>query len=310
MSDRFNSLNAWLKRRYGEKVYKVSLHAGFTCPNRDGAKARGGCTFCSIEALEPFGYQRRQTIGEQLGAGMEYIRERHGAHKFIAYYQDYTTTYGTAEALREIYRPPLEEESVVGLALATRPDCLGADVLDLLDEMHARKDLWIELGLQIADDSILDAVNRAHTVDDFVRATRALQSRGIPVCAHVIIGLPGATRDTEIRTARLLADLGVWGVKLHALHVMKNTPLADQYAAGDFEVMTLDEHVERVVDFIEHLPETTLIHRVTGEAPRRLTIAPDWTVNKLAVYNAVVNGFRDRDTRQGARHHRALALAR
>ncbi len=222
---------------------------------------------------------------------MIYISKRHGAHRFIAFYHDYSTTYGEVSQLEQLYRPALAAPEVVGLAVSTRPDCLPPEVLDLLQRTAAVKDLWVEIGLQIADDSILAELNRCHTVADFTDAVAACGDRQLPVCVHVILGLPGVTAKTEARTADLLAELGVWGVKVHAFHVLAGTKMARRYRRGELTLLSRAEYSERVVAFVRRLRPGTVIHRLTAEAPRRLTVAPLWTVNKLAVFDAVMAAF-------------------
>lgn len=296
---RFLRLSTYLHRRYGERIYKISLRGGFTCPNRDGRLGIRGCEFCAGEALEPTGHISGRSIEEQLACGMDYVRRRHGAQRFIAYFQDYTATYAPSQRLDAIYRPALEEAEVVGLAIGTRPDCLDAAVLALLETLSAKKDLWIELGLQLADDGRLESMGRGHDVRAFERGVRALGARGIPVCVHVIIGYPGATREEELRTAELLRELGVWGVKLHAFHVLKGTPLAARLADGELTLLTREQHSERVARFLEELPSTMVVHRVTAEAPRRLTLAPSWTINKMQAFDAVLDHLVAVDSWQG-----------
>jgi radical SAM protein (TIGR01212 family) len=294
-----NRLSRYLIERFGERVYKVSLHGGFSCPNRDGSVGWGGCSFCSAPAWEPAGFDMSQTIATQLEEGMAYVAKRHRARRFIAYFQDYSATYRPAAQLARVYQPALDRPEVVGLALSTRPDCLGPDVLALLEDTGRQKPLWVELGLQIADDRALTALNRGHSVADFVAAVDDCHSRDIPVCAHVIVGLPGVSQECELDTARLLADLSVWGVKLHAFHVLRDTAMAGKYRRGGLRLLTLGEHVARVVAFLEQLPPTTVVHRVTAEAPRQLTLAPCWIANKMAAYDAVLAGFHERQTWQG-----------
>jgi radical SAM protein (TIGR01212 family) len=295
----FRRLSGFLRDRYGQRVFKVSLHGGFSCPNRDGSLAEGGCTFCLGEALHPVGFSPGQPVEEQLSAGMAYIRRRHRARRFVAYYQDYSATHAPVEELAEMYRPALQEDRVVALAVSTRPDCLPGPTLDLLERTAECKDLWLELGLQIADDAVLARLNRWHTVADVEAAVDRSSRRGLPVCVHVIIGLPGVTRQIERHTADLLVRLGVWGVKLHAFHVLRGTVMERMYRAGEVRVLGVDEHADRVVDFVERLPPETVIHRVTAEAPRRLTVAPEWTINKLAAHNRVLRRFGERGTWQG-----------
>jgi hypothetical protein len=298
-SERFHRLSRALVERFGEKVHKVSLRGGFTCPNRDGTLGSGGCAFCAGDALAPVGWQPGQTIAEQLDAGIAYIRARHGARRFIAYFQDYSATYAPADRLAAIYAPALDRPGVVGLAVGTRPDCLPAATVDLLAGIARQRLVWVELGLQLASDAILDRLNRGHTTADFVRAVTTLRASGLDVCAHVILGLPDATPEDELRTADLLAGLGIQGIKLHAFHVLVGTPLAEALQRGELTLQSREAHADRVVSFLERLPAEVVVHRVTGEAPPRLTLAPAWTVNKLAAFDAVVAAFVARDTWQG-----------
>jgi uncharacterized protein len=296
---RYRKLSTWLRERYGEKVYKFVLRGEFTCPNRDGTVGRGGCTFCSLAALEPAGYDPADDIARQVAWGMSYVRRRHGARKFIAYFQDYSATYADPEVLRRTYEPAIAPPEVVQLAIGTRPDCLPEPVLDLLAELAQRTDVTLDLGLQVASDDVLKSLNRCHTVEDYARAVRACHDRGLPVCAHVILGLPGAGLDHERRTADLLADLGVWSVKVHALHVIRGTVLGKRYEAGEFQVISQAEYNDRAVDFLERLPAETVSARLTGAAPRELTLAPEWTINKLAAEQAVLARLEARQTWQG-----------
>lgn len=300
MTARLRKLSAWIQERYGERVYKVSLRGGFTCPNRDGTRSKGGCSFCAGDQFTPTGYREHMDVATQLEHGLDYLRRRHGAERAIAFFHDYSATYGAPAHLREVYEPALAHAAVVGLALSTRPDCLPPEVMDLLEATARRKDLWVELGLQVADDDLLAAVGRCHTVEQFARAVRDCTARGLPTCAHVIIGLPGATAEHERRTAALLGELGVWGVKIHAFHVIRQTPMAVAHALGKAPVLNLPEYVNRVVAFLERLPPEMVIHRLTGESSRALTVAPDWSVSKMVVYDAILAALQQRDTRQGA----------
>lgn len=297
--DRYRRLSPWLKARYGQKVYKVSLRGDFTCPNRDGVRGRGGCTFCSLEALEPSGYDPTADVTRQLETQIRHVRARHKAERYLAYFQDYTATYGDPERLRRFYEPAIAPPEVVGLAVGTRPDCVPGPVLDLLGELAGRTDVYVELGIQVASDAVLDAVNRCHTVAEFADAVRRCQARGLRVCAHAILGLPGATPADELRTADLLSDLGVWGAKVHSLHVIRGTPMGKDYLAGGFRTISQAAYVDRAVAFLERLDPAIVVHRLTGEAPRDLTLAPAWTLNKLAVLNAIDATLRARATWQG-----------
>jgi len=229
-------LSSYLRQRHGERVQKVSLHCGFTCPNRDGTLGTEGCTFCDGRALEPAGYRDGRSVAEQLEHGIAYVARRYGVRRFIAYFQDYSATYGPVDRLEALYCSALGRPEVVGMAISTRPDCLQPDALDLLERIAGQTDVWLEVGLQIADDRLLESLRRGHSVACFVEAVEALHRRRLKVCAHVIVGLPGATREAERRTGRLLASLGVWGVKVHAFHVLHDTEMARRYLSGGLEL--------------------------------------------------------------------------
>jgi radical SAM protein (TIGR01212 family) len=296
---RYRKFNTHLRRVVGTKVYRVGLCGGFSCPNRDGRKGVGGCSFCNPASSEPLGYLPGMPVIEQLERGTAYIRERHGAEKFIAYFSDYTATYTEPRQLEAICREAIAYPDVVGLTLSTRPDCLSREILELLEQLRAETMLWIELGLQSAHDRSLERIGRHHTVAASREAIAQLRRRGIPVCGHVILGLPGETLDEMLATARFLAETGVDGVKIHNLHVVEGTPLAEEYRRGEYRPMELEEYVDAVIRFLERLPPRMIIQRVTGEAPRRLTVAPAWSVNKLAVFNAIERELERRDGWQG-----------
>ncbi len=301
---RYRKFNTFLRETFGRKVYKVGLRGGFDCPNRDGSKGVGGCIFCNQDSSEPLGYVAGMSLERQLAEGCEYIRERHGVDAFIAYFSDYSTTYDSVRELEHRYRVALSYTGVVGLALSTRPDCLSTRTLDMLARIARDSFLWVELGVQSADDDSLVRINRCHTVEDSRRAIGELRARGIPVSAHVILGLPGESTEDMLRTADFLEETGVDGVKIHNLHVLENTRLAEMYRNGEYETMELEEYAALAVAFLERLPPTVIVQRLSGEAPRRFTVAPAWSVNKLAVFNAVERALERRDTWQGrARGH-------
>jgi radical SAM protein (TIGR01212 family) len=299
VAQRYRKFNRHLRQLFGGKVYRVGLCGGFTCPNRDGRKGLGGCTFCNPASNQPLGYVPGMSISEQLVQGIEYVRGRHGAQKFIAYFSDYTTTYAEPRLLASICRQAIDHPDVVGLTLSTRPDCLSGEVLDLLESLRDETMLWIELGLQSAHDRSLQRTCRHHTVSDSRRAISRLQRRGISVCGHVILGLPGESQAEMLATADFLSETGVDGAKIHGLHVIAQTPLAEEYRRGDYVPLEQVQYVDAVVRFLERLPPRVVIQRLTGEAPRRLTVAPVWSVNKLAVFNAIVSALESRDTWQG-----------
>jgi radical SAM protein (TIGR01212 family) len=298
-AQRYRKLNTFLRGVFGEKVYRIGLWAGFTCPNRDGTKGVGGCVFCNPASSEPLGHVPGTPISQQVASGAEYIRGRHGAGKFIAFFSDYTTTYADVKRLEALYRQALGHPGVVGLALSTRPDCLSRELLDLLETIARETFLWVELGVQSAHDRSLELINRCHTVVDSRRAIARLRARDIAVSGHVILGLPGETPEDMLETARFLAETGVHGVKIHNLHVVEGTRLADLYRRGEHVPLALPEYVDLLVRFLEHLPPKVILQRLSGEAPRRLTVAPAWSVNKLAVFNAIERELERRDAWQG-----------
>jgi radical SAM protein (TIGR01212 family) len=283
----YRNLNSFLRGLFGEKVYKVGLYGGFTCPNRDGTVGTDGCTFCNPASSRPRCYSPGMTIGEQLETGCRYIGKRYGANLYMAYFQDYTTTWGDPDRLREIYRSALAHPGVVGLALCTRPDCLGDPVLDLLEEIKEETFLWVEVGVQTSSDRLLRAMNRCHTMKDTEEAFRRLNSRAIYSSAHVILGYPGETETDRLETARFVSGSGALGVKIQNLHVVRNTGLAHACALGMFEPISFDGYVDAVIRFLENTSPGVVVQRLTGEAPGELTISPGWSVNKMAVLNRI-----------------------
>ncbi len=296
--ERYRSINTFLKEKFGERVYKISLGASFTCPNRDGTKSRGGCLFCNPESNHP-GRSIETPIAEQLENGVKEVLRRHHATKFIAYLQHYSNTYGDAAKLRRVYSEAVSHKDVVGLAVSTRPDCLDDVALEALKEINKKTFLWVELGLQTSNDATLRFLERHHTSCEFVEAARKLREAGIMTCAHIILGLPHETRNDVFKTVALLNDEKIDGVKIHNLHVLKNTPLEKLYNDGAFQVLGLDEYAALVVDCLERFSPQMLIHRFNSHSPRALTVAPAWSVNKLATLNAVHAELARRDTFQG-----------
>src|SRR3990167_9676372 len=283
MTKRYISLSDFLKNKFGCKVFKVSLNAGFTCPNRDGTKGTGGCIYCKPESLLPLDYNPGIGIKEQLHHGIEYIRKRHKAEKFISYFQINTNTYAPVSELERIYRQGIDHPDVVGMAVSTRPDCLDNRILDLLKRLSKEKFLWLELGLQSSHNKTLKLINRCHTVEDFTDAVKRANNRNIPVCAHVILGLPGETKEAMIDTARFLSGLEIWGIKLHHTHIPRPDKLEEMYKKRGFRVLGLDEYADLVVKFLQEIPEDIIIHRLCGDTSRRFLVAPDWSVNKFVI---------------------------
>ena len=297
---RYNAFSEELKRTFGCRVHRISVDAGFTCPNRDGTVGTGGCIFCGAAGSGSFGISRGAPVAMQIEEGKEVMVRKYKAREFIAYFQSYTTTYGPVEQLRALYDEALCVTDVVGLIVGTRPDCLSPEALDLLAEYARKTYFWLELGLQSALDRTLQLLNRGHDFAAFEKAVHDCRERGIRVCAHVILGLPGETRDDMLATARILNELGVEGVKIHLLHVMRGTRLAEMYQEGDVRLLDRDGYVGLVCDFLERLAPEISIQRLTGDGGRDL-IAPLWSLAKFEVLNAIDVELERRGTRQGSK---------
>jgi len=299
LSDRVNTFGQYLLKRYGQRVHKLALNAGFTCPNRDGTKGHGGCSFCNNVSFGP-NAKRSPQIDPQLEAGRGVLAKRTGARRFMAYFQTYTNTYDEVEVLRSRYDDALSHTDVIGLSVGTRPDCVPEAVLDLLASYRAKgKEVWLELGLQSADDTTLAKVNRGHGFADYRTAVMAAHRRGIPVCTHFIIGLPGEGREAALRTLDRVLELGVEGLKLHPLHVVRHTRLAIEWQRGDYEPLTLAEYINICADLIERTPPSVIFHRLTGTASKDILLAPDWCSGKWAALNGIEAELHRRGTRQG-----------
>lgn len=296
---RFHTWNYEMHEQFQDKVFKVMLDAGFTCPNRDGSIAKGGCTFCSARGSGDFAGRRRDDLVTQFNT----IRDRQHLKwpnaKYIGYFQAYTNTYAPVEELREYYEVILQQPGVVGLSVATRPDCLPDDVLDYLEELNERTYLWLEMGLQTVHESTSELINRAHDTKCYLEAVEKLRKRNIRVCAHIIYGLPQESHEMMLDTGRAVSQMDVQGIKIHLLHLMRKTPMVKQYEAGLLRFLEQDEYVKLIVDTLEFLPPEMIVHRLTGDAPRDLLIGPTWSLNKWEVLNAIDAELKSRDTWQG-----------
>lgn len=296
---RFHTWNYELRNTFGTKVFKVMLDAGFTCPNRDGTIATGGCTFCSSRGSGDFAGKRRDDLVTQFNQ----IRDRQHIKwpdaKYMGYFQAYTNTYAPVNELRELYEVILEQPGVVGLSIATRPDCLPDDVIEYLAELNERTYLWLELGLQTIHEETSDLINRAHDTACFVNAVERLRRHNIRTCAHIIYGLPGETHEMMMETGRAVAAMDVQGIKIHLLHLMRKTPMVKQWEAGLLRFLEMDEYIKLVVDTLEILPPEMIVHRVTGDAPRELLIGPMWSQNKWEVLNGIDRELLVRNSWQG-----------
>ncbi len=301
LSTYIHSFGQMMLARFGERVHKIAIDAGFDCPNRDGSKGRGGCTFCNNNSFSPNGRQP-PPIDRQITAGRKVIVKRTGARKYIAYFQAYTNTYADIDELKTKYDQALAQPDVIGLSIGTRPDCVPDRVLDLLADYRDRGYVvWLELGLQSAFDSTLARVNRGHGFSEYQRATHAAHRRGLPVCTHLIIGLPGETAiHVQLSLERVIKE-GVEGLKLHPLHVVKGTRLANSWRQGEYRPLLLEEYIRTVADLIERTPPEVVFHRLTGTASTKVLLAPAWCAHKWIVLNGIVDELARRGTRQGWR---------
>ncbi|MHB8069496.1 MAG: TIGR01212 family radical SAM protein [Desulfobaccales bacterium] len=294
-------LNRYLRRLYGERVQKITLDAGLTCPNRDGRLGREGCLYCNPRGSGTGAWSRGLGIGRQMEEGLARLRQRYGAKKFIAYFQSFTNTYASVEHLRDLYLEALAFPGVVGLSIGTRPDCLSDAVLDLLAELKRDYLVWLELGLQSAHDATLLRINRGHDTACFTAAVTQAAARGLEVVAHVILGLPGEDSPQMAATAAYLAGLPIRGVKIHLLYVTRDSALASLYREGAYRPLTAAAYVSAVVDFIELLPTHLVIHRLTGDPHPGELLAPEWCLDKSRVLSLIKDEFARRGSRQGAR---------
>lgn len=296
---RFHTWNYEMRSQFQDKVFKVMLDAGFTCPNRDGTIAKGGCTFCSARGSGDFAGSRRDDLVTQFNT----IRDRQHLKwpnaKYIGYFQAYTNTYAPVEVLREYYEVILKQPGVVGLSIATRPDCLPDDVIEYLAELNERTYLWVEMGLQTIHDSTSELINRAHDTECYLRAVEKLRKHNIRVCTHIIYGLPQEDHEMMLATGKAVSKMDVQGIKIHLLHLMRKTPMVKQYEAGLLRFLERDEYVNLIVDTLEFLPPEMIIHRLTGDAPRELLIGPMWSLDKWPVLNGIDAELKRRDTWQG-----------
>ncbi len=296
---RYHTWNYYLRKKFGGKVFKVSLNGGFTCPNIDGTRGCGGCTYCSSLGSGDFAGDPKMDIIGQFHEVKKSLHKKWPEAKYIAYFQANTNTYDTVENLKKRFEPVLAEENVVGLSIATRADCLPDDVVEYLADLNDRTSLIVELGLQSIFDKTGERINRCHTYDEFLVGYQKLKAKGIDVCVHLIIGLPGETPEMMVESAKTVAALKPHSIKLHLLHVLKDTAIEKEYLAGEFDVLSRDEYVKIIVDILEILPEDIVLQRLTGDGGKESLVAPLWSLKKFVVLNEIDKEMVRRNCYQG-----------
>ena len=295
----YHSLDYMLRERFHEKVYKVTLNAGMTCPNRDGTLGRRGCIFCSEGGSGDFAADSHLSITEQIDSQIRLLQSKRPIKKYIAYFQAYTNTYAPGPYLEKVFVQALSHPQIVGISIGTRPDCLGPDVLNLLNSLNQKKPVWVELGLQTMHEKTAEYIRRGYPLACFEEAAAALRKMRIEVVVHTILGLPGETREDVLRTMDYLNTQDIQGIKLQLLHILKGTDLATDYYAGKFKAMEQDEYLDLLIECLEHLDPSIVIHRMTGDGPKDLLIAPLWTSRKREVLNRLHHTMKERQSFQG-----------
>lgn len=303
MDKRYNTLNNELKKEFGGKVMKLSLDGGFTCPNRDGTIGSKGCIFCSEEGSGEFAGSRFVSIKEQVEQQKELLSRKWKADKYIVYFQNFTNTYESIDRLKELYYEAINIEGVVGLAIATRPDCLDEDVLDLLSELNKKTYLWVELGLQTIHEKSSNFIRRGYPLPIYDEAIENLNLRNIKTVTHIIIGLPNETNEDILNTVQYVASTNTWGVKLHSLYIQRDTDLYDYYINNPFTIRSREEYINIVINSLELLPKNMIIHRLTGDGKRELLHEPKWSLDKLKVLTDIDKELKTRSSHQGQKNN-------
>ncbi len=299
MNSRYYDFNTYLRGRFGCRVQKITVDAGMTCPNRDGTLSVGGCIYCNARGSGTGAHEQGLSIARQIAGGKARLGKKYKARKFIAYFQAFSNTYAPVPVLKAIYEEALADEAVVGLSIGTRPDCVNEEILDLLEAYARNRLVWVEYGLQSAHDETLHKINRGHDFRAFADAVSATRSRGIPVCAHVILGLPGETEQHMMQTADALSDLGIDGLKLHLLYVVRGTVLEKWYQEGRFACMSRSQYVDAVCEFLARTPENVVIQRLTGDPHPQELVAPQWCLDKTETLHLIQKTLAERRSAAG-----------
>lgn len=298
----YYSLNKYLKSTFGEKVYKISLSCGMTCPNRDGTLSTKGCIFCSKGGSGEFSADKMLTVTEQIEQAKLRIKAKTDCKRFIAYFQPFTNTYGDIAYLRKIFYEAIQNPDVAVLSIATRPDCLGKDVLSLIDELNIIKPVWIELGLQTIHKKTADYIRRCYELEVYDEAVKNLKEIGVTVVTHIILGLPLETKEMMLESVKYAGERSD-GLKLQLLHVLKDTDLLNDYKKGLFNTLSMEEYIDILCACIEILPKNVVVHRLTGDGDKNLLVAPQWSADKKRVLNSINKAFKERDIVQGSKYN-------
>jgi len=298
---RYYDLKSFWRNRFGSRVYKLQIDAGFTCPNRDGTASTGGCIYCDGRGSRLRQAGPLPSVSEQIRRGKEYYKTHRNAGKFIAYFQTFTNTYGPIEKLRALYDEALGADDIVGLSVGTRPDCVPDDVIDLFQDYAKHFHVWLELGLQSIHNRTLQCINRGHSVETYLDAVHRAAGKNIHICTHIIVGLPGETREDMLETARVIATLPIQGIKIHLLLALRGTKMGDLYEQGEILLLEKDDYVRIVCDILEILPSEMVIQRLTADGYRDIFLAPRWAINKMEVLNGIDRELEKRNTFQGIR---------
>ncbi|MGN1432864.1 MAG: TIGR01212 family radical SAM protein [Ruminococcus sp.] len=298
----YYSLNEYLKSIFGEKVYKISLNGGMTCPNRDGTLSTKGCIFCSKGGSGEFSADKLLSVTEQIEQAKQRIKAKTDCKRFIAYFQPFTNTYADVSYLRSIFYEAIENSDIAVLSIATRPDCLGKDVLKLIDELNRIKPVWIELGLQTIHKKTADYIRRCYELEVYDKAVKNLKEIGVTVVTHIILGLPFETKEMMLESVKYAGERSD-GIKLQLLHVLKDTDLLTDYNRGLFKTMSMDEYIDILCDSIEILPKNVVVHRLTGDGDKKLLVAPLWSADKKRVLNSINKALSERNIVQGSKYN-------
>jgi len=303
---RYYSLNKYFKEKFGERVLRIPVDAGFTCPNRNGTKGYSGCIYCDEIGSGARYIKRGKDLIEQVTEGISRIKQRFKVNKYLVYFQPFTNTYSSVEKLKELYYSVTDIDNVVGISIGTRPDCIDHRKIDLLSEIAKSKEVWIEYGLQSIHNKTLELINRGHNYKDFLDAIEITKNRGIKILAHIIVGLPGENREDILSTANEVANLKLDGIKIHSLYIVKGTALEEIYRKKENDIMEKEEYIQLVADILELLPPDMVIHRLTGECEKNRLVAPDWVLNKNKIIQSINKELAKRGSKQGQKYKQYL----